>query len=293
MGVLYILLSGASFGLLPWFSRIASGHGASPLGTLAARFSITAVVMIVVRLVAERRKPWPRRDVFVKLFLLGAAGYAVQSAFYLSGVDRIDVSLATVIFYTFPVMVVLASWAIFKQRPTRVMVMCLAITVVGAVLTAGQVSGGSTLGVAYMVMAGAWYTGYILVSSKIVQHAGALTSLTIVMLGSTFSYAVVMLTVHPDLPQDGKGWLAAAGAAVVSTVFGMGFFFAGVQRLPPGEAAVLSTIEPVVSIFMGVVALGESLNAVRVVGAVLVLFGVTLLARSRESRGLATENASA
>ena len=162
MGVLYILMSGACFGLLPWFGRVAFGHGASPLGMLAARFSITAVVMVIARLILERRKPWPQRAVFIKLFLLGAAGYAVQSAFYLSGVERIDVSLATVIFYTFPVMVVLASWAIFKQKPTRIMLVCLAITVIGAVLTAGQVAGGSAVGVACMVMAGAWYTGYIL-----------------------------------------------------------------------------------------------------------------------------------
>lgn len=293
MGVLYILMSGACFGLLPWFGRIAFGHGASPLGMLAARFSITAVVMLAARLVVERRKPWPARALFVKLFLLGAAGYAVQSAFYLSGVQRIDVSLATVIFYTFPVMVVLASWAVFKQRPTRVMAACLAVTVVGAILTAGQVAGGSAVGVACMVMAGAWYTGYILVSSRIVQHAGALTSLTIVMIGSTFSYAIVMVVAHPALPHDTKGWLASAGAAVVSTVFGMGFFFAGVQRLPPGEAAVLSTIEPVVSIIMGVAALGESLNAVRVLGAIFVLVGVTVLARARGGDGLAAEKVSA
>lgn len=293
MGVLYILMSGACFGLLPWFGRIAFGHGASPLGMLAARFSITAVVMLAARLVVERRKPWPARALFVKLFLLGAAGYAVQSAFYLSGVQRIDVSLATVIFYTFPVMVVLASWAVFKQRPTRVMAVCLAVTVVGAILTAGQVAGGSAVGVACMVMAGAWYTGYILVSSRIVQHAGALTSLTIVMIGSTFSYAIVMVVAHPALPHDTKGWLASAGAAVVSTVFGMGFFFAGVQRLPPGEAAVLSTIEPVVSIIMGVAALGESLNAVRVLGAIFVLVGVTVLARARGGDGLAAEKVSA
>jgi len=59
----------------------------------------------------------------------------------------------------------------------------------------------------------------------------------------------------------------------------MGFFFAGIKIVGPGAAAVLSTIEPVVSIVVGVTALGESLDAVRVAGALMVLVSVTVLAR--------------
>ena len=60
----------------------------------------------------------------------------------------------------------------------------------------------------------------------------------------------------------------------------MGFFFAGVKLVGPGEAAVLSTIEPVVSIVVGVTALGESLGPVRLTGAAMVLASVAVLARS-------------
>ena len=72
------------------------------------------------------------------------------------------------------------------------------------------------------------------------------------------------------------GWSAAAGAAAVSTVFAMGLFFAGVTVVGPGQAAVLSTVEPVVSIAVGVLLLDESLGATRLAGAVLVLTGVKI-----------------
>ena len=78
---------------------------------------------------------------------------------------------------------------------------------------------------------------------------------------------------------DAKGWAATAAAAFFSTVIAMGFFFAGIKIVGPGAAAVLSTIEPVVSIVVGVTALGESLNSVRVAGALMVLVSVTVLAR--------------
>lgn len=285
MGIVFVLVSGAAFGLLPWFARTSYDHGAEPLGMLSARFTIAAVVLVVLRLVVQRAVPWPSRRLVAQLLALGAVGYAVQSSFYFYGVKRLDVSLGTVIFYTYPVMVVLAGWAVFGRRPSRRMAACLAVVVVGAALTAGQVRSGSWIGVFAMLAAAGWYTAYILASSRITHLAGALTSLTIVMVGASAAH-LLMLPVHGEsLPRDATGWAAAAAAAVISTIVAMGFFFAGVARMDAGEAAVLSTIEPVVSIVVGVVALDEEVTAVKIAGAVAVLLGVAVLAHfSRASQ---------
>ena len=285
MGVLYILVSGACFGVLPWFARVAYAHGADPFGMLAARFTIAGLILFVVRAARMRRAPWPSRTLFVQLFLLGAVGYAPQATFFFNGVRRIDTSLATVIFYTYPVLVVIASWLVFRHRPSRTTTLCLAVAVLGAVLTAGQVGAGSAAGVVFMFAAACWYTGYILVSSKVVQKVDSFTSITVVMFGASAAHILILALTNSHLPSDGKGWLATLGAAFFSTVIAMGFFFAGVRIVGPGDAAVLSTIEPVVSIVVGVTALHESLGIVRVTGAAMVLASVAVLARSAGMSG--------
>lgn len=279
MGVIYILVSGACFGLLPWFARIAYGHGADPFGMLAARFTIAAVMMLAIRAVRRGGPPWPDARKRLELVLLGAVGYAPQSTFFFNGIQRIDVSLATVIFYTYPVLVVLASWLVFRHAPSRTMTVCLLVAVAGAALTAGQVGSGSTAGVLFMFAAACWYTGFIIVSTKVVAGTDSAVSMTFVMIGASCAHLLILATKGADLPQDTKGWLAAAAAAFFSTIIAMGFFFAGVKIIGPGEAAVLSTIEPVVSIAVGVTALGESLGAVRVVGAAMVLVSVAVLSQ--------------
>lgn len=279
MGVLYILISGAAFGLLPWFARIAYDHGAEPFGMLLGRFLIATAIMLVIRFTRQRHEPRPPRKIELQLFLMGAIGYAPQASFFFFGVDRIDISLATVIFYSYPVFVVLASWAVFRHTPSARTIVCLAIAVAGTALTAGQVKSGSWLGVAFMLGAALWYSGYILVSSKVVQHSGAFLSLTYVMVGAAVAHAIIYFIATPSLPSDSTGWLAVASASVISTILAMGFFFAGVSRIGPGEAAVLSTIEPVVSIAIGVTLLNEDLTAPRIIGAVLVLVGVAVLAQ--------------
>jgi len=279
VGVLYILISGAAFGLLPWFARIAYDHGTEPFGMLLGRFVIAASIMLLIRFTHQRHQPRPPRKIEFQLFLLGAIGYSPQASFFFFGVDRIDISLATVIFYSYPVFVVLASWLVFRHTPTRNTMLCLAVAVAGTALTAGQVKSGSWVGVALMLGAAIWYSGYILVSSKVVQHSGAFISLTYVMVGAATAHGIIFLLTKPSLPSDSTGWIAIAAASVVSTILAMGFFFAGVSRIGPGESAVLSTVEPVVSIAIGVTLLNEELTAPRVVGALLVLVGVAVLAQ--------------
>lgn len=278
VGVVFILVSGAAFGLLPLFARTAYDHGAEPLGMLTARFVISAIGLVVIRAVVERSRPWPARPLAWRLFALGALGYAIQSSFYFWGIDRIDVSLATVIFYSYPVMVSVAAWVVFRNRLSRASLVCLAVVVAGVVLTAGQVKAGSAAGVAAMLAAAAWYTVYILVSSRTVHLVGPLTSLTIVMIGAAVVHLAALPLHRSAIPSDATGWWAAIGAAVVSTFIGMGFFFAGVERLDPATAAILSTTEPVVSVLVGVLVYSETLTPTRAVGAVAVLAGVAAMA---------------
>lgn len=246
---------------------------------LMVRFILASLMMAIALLVWKRKTPLPRGRLAVQLFLLGAAGYAPQASFYFFGVDRIDISLATVIFYTYPVFVVLASWLFLRHRPSWQVVACLCTAVVGAALTAGQVRTGSITGVLLMLGAALWYTGYIVLASRVVHIAGALISLTYVMVGAAVAHTILYLILRPSLPTDATGWWAIGAAALIGTVIAMGTFFAGVSRIGPGEAAVLSTIEPVVSIAIGVTALNEQLTGIRLIGAMFVLVSVGLLAQ--------------
>jgi len=248
MGIIFILISGAAFGLLPWFARTAYDHGTEPLGMLAVRFTFASILLLAVHSFRKTDISLPSKKLSIQLFLLGAVGYAPQATFFFFGVERIDTSLATVIFYTYPAFVVLASWVVFRHTPSVRMAVCLIVAVLGTALTAGQISTGSGLGVALMFGASIWYTGYILISSKITGQSGAFVSLTYVMVGAAVSHLLLLALLRPSLPQDTTGWLAVFAAAIISTVVAMGFFFAGVSRIGPGEAAVFSTIEPVVSI---------------------------------------------
>jgi drug/metabolite transporter (DMT)-like permease len=70
----------------------------------------------------------------------------------------------------------------------------------------------------------------------------------------------------------GLGWLA--GLAVVSTVGAIALFFAGLRRVGPTTASILSTVEPVVTVALAFLAFGETLGRAQLAGGALVLLAV-------------------
>ena len=77
----------------------------------------------------------------------------------------------------------------------------------------------------------------------------------------------------------GLGWLAAI--AVISTVAAIGLFFAGLRRVGSTTASIVSTAEPLTTVLLASVVLGESLNTVQLLGGALVLAGVVVLSVAR------------
>jgi drug/metabolite transporter (DMT)-like permease len=107
--------------------------------------------------------------------------------------------------------------------------------------------------------------------------AGAVTT------GAAVAFAAVGLVsgrLAVDFSAAGWGWVAAI--ALVSTVVAIAAFLAGLARVGPGRAAILSTIEPPLTVLLAFLAFGESLRPAQLLGGALVLAAVLVLqVRSR------------
>jgi drug/metabolite transporter (DMT)-like permease len=87
-----------------------------------------------------------------------------------------------------------------------------------------------------------------------------------------------------ELTAAGWGWLAAL--ALVSTVAAVSLFFAGLRRVGPTTASILSTAEPVVTVLLAFLVFGELLGAVQLLGGALVLGAVLVLASYRPRQAI-------
>jgi drug/metabolite transporter (DMT)-like permease len=291
-GAVLCLVSAAAFGTLGIFGKLASNAGASVASTLLVRFGLAALVFAAVlrltgRLAAVRRLP--RRVIAIGLGL-GAAGYSVQSGLYFAAIGRLDVSLVALLLYTYPAFVTLAALALGRTQPSLRIGVALAVASAGLVLVL-LAAGAGTFDVPGALMAlGAslTYTTYILVSDRIVGEVDPFALALLVLAGATASFTVAGLaTGSLDLALSGEAWLWLILIALVSTVVAVSAFFAGLRRVGPSEAAILSTFEPPVTVALAFMALGERLTVAQLAGGALVLAAVIVLqlpARRRAAR---------
>lgn len=281
-GALLCLLSAAAFGTLGIFGKLASEAGANTATTLLVRFALAGLVFAVLLRVTGRwsgLRRLPRRVVLTGLGL-GAFGYSLQSALFFAAIERLDVSMVALLLYTYPAFVTLAAIGLGRVAPSLRTGVALTVASAGLVLVllAGGSGGFEGIGALLALGASLTYTTYILVSDGVIADVDPFALALLVLTGASASFTVGGLaTGSLDLALAGEAWLWLVLIALVSTVVAVSAFFAGLRRVGPSEAAILSTFEPPVTVVLAFLILGERSTAPQLAGGALVLAAVVML----------------
>jgi len=279
VGALLCILSAAGFGTMAIFGKLAYEQDVGVGDLLLVRFALATVILLAIARARGALRGLSRRAVLVAL-ALGAVGYATQAGLFFSALDRMDASLLALILYTYPVFVCVAAVAFGRERLSARRILGLVGATAGAALVLAGAASGSfdTLAAAMGFGAALAYTTYILVGDRIVSGISLLALAALVCTGATVTFALAaVVRGGPELGFGAAGWGWIAAIALVSTVFAILTFFAGLERVGPSAAAILSVFEPVVTVALAAVAFGESLAPIQFAGGALVLVAVVVM----------------
>jgi drug/metabolite transporter (DMT)-like permease len=299
-GALICLASAVAFGAMAIFGKLAYDEGATVGTLLAVRFVLAAALFwaLVAGTGAVRRlRTVSRRDVALGL-ALGGVAYSAQAGAYFAALERLDASLLSLLLYTFPAMVTVAAIMLGRERANRRTAGALGLASCGLFLVLAGAGAGALdpVGAMLGVTAAVVYSTYVLTSAGIAQRVGPLVLSALVCTGAATTLTLAAVAggdLHVgDVSAAGFGWLA--GLAVVSTVGAVSLFFAGLRRVGPTNASILSTAEPLTTVLLAFLAFGESLGPMQLAGGALVLGAVLVLSAPARGRGpLATRTAAA
>lgn len=279
MGALLCILSAAAFGAMAIFGKLAYEEGVGVGDLLLVRFALAAAVLLVVAGARGALRGLPRRTVILAL-AMGAVGYATQSGLFFSALERMDASLLALILYTYPVLVCAAAVALGREQASARRIGALLAASAGAALVLAGAATGSfdALGAAMGFGAAVAYTVYILVGDRVVAGVPLLALAALVCTGAAGSFAVAaVVRGGPELSFGAAGWVWLGTIALVSTVGAILMFFAGLARVGPSAAAILSVFEPVVTVALAAAVFGESLALVQLFGGALVLTAIVVM----------------
>jgi len=289
LGIVFGVLSSSLYGITPIFVYHAFKYGADPFGLMTSRYLIATIVLFTIRTVRFGRTKWPTPKTSVQLFLLGAIGLYANSVCMFNALKYLPSGLSMVIFYFYPIVVVLFGWALYKHKPPTIIWPCLATTIIGVILSASDVSGGQMKGLIFIVIGAFAYAFYSVLASAVMPRAELTTGLMMVFAGAGFSFSVIWLLNPSGLPTTmpyvANVWLPALEIGLVGTIGAMGIFFAGMNRIGASKSAVIQTWEVLVAGLTGMFFLNQQFTFRQVLGGALILGGVLLLTRAEIKRG--------
>lgn len=283
-GILLVAVSAAAFGLLPVFAKTAYAAGASTYSLLFLRFLTgTAFMFLLMRLM---RLPLPSKREIILCLLLGAVLYVGQSLTYFSALNYASAGVVALLLYTYPALVMLGAAVLFRERITAQKLVALFLALAGAFVIIGAEFQASPTGILLSVLCAVFYSSYILTSARIVKAGMGIQTSAFIMLGATAVYGMMNLLLGYRPPVTWQGVVSVGLLAMVSTVLAMWAFFTGMVRTGPSTAALVSTLEPVVTVLASALLLSEKLTGHVILGGCMVLAALivaSLPARSPET----------
>jgi DME family drug/metabolite transporter len=286
----------ATLGRAAFTGRLLSSASLRPIDPLILSQSRTTLSFFVLLPVlflmrGSRRLRLPNADIG-RLVLLGVLGVAASNYFYYLAIQRTNVAIAIIVQYTAPVWVLLYMVMRGLQRATAQRVAAVALALMGIVLVIGIVGSGNlhldTVGLVAAMLAAFSFAFYNVAGHSLLERYDRWT----VLLYVTGSTALFWIMVNPPWKiaaahYSGAEWAFLLAFSLVSVLAPFSLYFAGLQHLEPTRAIVVSCLEPVFSIVIAAVVLGEVMRPLQTVGIVLVL-AATLVVQMPDGKSQVT-----
>jgi drug/metabolite transporter (DMT)-like permease len=236
----------------------------------------------------ERRRYGPRGEGQQRLALAAGLFFAADLIFWHQAIADVGAGLATVLGNTQVVIVPFVAWAVLSEAPGRRILAALPLTMMGVVLISGVLEDGAyganpARGVLFGALTGIAYAGFLLTlrhgNEDLRRPAGPLFDATWVAAVASLAAALVLGAddIAPAWPS--AGWLIVL--ALSSQVLGWLLISISLPRLPAALTSMILTIQPVGSVLLGIVLLGEEPSALQLCGAALILAGLVSIAARR------------
>lgn len=277
VGVLFVLFASACFGTLAIFGKYAAATGLNTTTLLTYRFVIGTAVLWLGFAVFGRAVRLRGHHLRIALGL--GFLYAAFSGLFFWGLLYVPAGVAGITFYTFPVLVYVLSIRFLHERLTQRKVLALAIALggVGLIVT-GNTSDIDVIGVVLVFLAACGYAMYVTGSRAVLATIPADLLAGTALIATAATYVIFGgMSGRLATPGGFDQWAIILGIAVVGTAIPLLLYVSGLARIEASHAAVISTAEPVVTVVLGVVLLGESLALPIVLGGGLVILGVLII----------------
>jgi drug/metabolite transporter (DMT)-like permease len=251
--------------------------GGPPFVTLAIRFGGQSVLLLGLAALL-RRSPLPAPGERIALAVAGTLGYGTEAALYFSALNHGSAAAVTLLFYTYPVWVMLVTIGLDRRAPSAPLFVALALAIGGSAVV---VLGGDAeadvepLGIVLALATSLAYTAYLVGTDRHVRRTDPVSAAAWLGAGAATSNVVFALIAGSFVVPSG----ATPARLVAIVVISAGAFasmLAGLQRVGAVRNAIIGVLEPLTVAVLAAIFLDEPLTPEVVAGGALILVGAVI-----------------
>jgi len=250
------------------------------------RFTM-GVIILGIAILIGRKFILPEKRDWTYFALLGFLGITFHQWLQSTGLVTAQATTTGWIVASIPIFMALLGWLVFKERLIWLQIMGILLSVFGVLLvvTRGDLSllivgKIGTLGdFLVLVSAPNWAIFSILSRRGLLKYSAVLMMFYVMAFGWLFSsilfFAQGGLNQIGSIPWD--GWIAIAFLGVFCSGLAYIFWYDALQALPVAQTGAFLYLEPVVTVIVAALLLGEQISIASLLGGVLILVGVWMV----------------
>ena len=268
-------VSATAFGSAPTFAKLAFDNSITPSSLQSYRFFITFVVIIFVTIIVKQiTKPTPAH---LPRLLILAISTGLSSLCYMTSVKYVTVAVASLTFFTFPLVVAPVSHLMKIDKLTQIKVLAMILAFCGLCLLLGTTYNLQWVGISMAFAAGLFVATSFIVSKPLTEDLSPLTMAVFATGLPCLAYAISsMLSGHLTHPQNFPGGVGLVANSLCHAI-GLTCCYAAIARLGPTRTAVMMNVEPLISVLAAYLILGQAITIVQSLGIIGVISGIVLM----------------
>ena len=223
------------------------------------------------------------RSLMLGAMLAGVMSYYIAAWLDFMALSMIDAGLERVLLFSYPIIVVIARAVMAKQWPSMRVCAAVVLIYLGVIFAVGGFDKGlwqqNRLGAALVLLSACFFSYYLIANERYAKRAGSIGFIVYAV-----SAAAIALLIHficfndfEELNISFRAWVYLLLMTAFTNVMPLFLFSEGIRRIGAERAAIVSTVGPPATIFLAAYLLGESMNAIQLLGTALIIVGIIVV----------------
>ena len=276
VGLGFVAMSAGAFAGQSIAIKLAYRHGIDALSLASVRSVLsTFILWVALRTIRRRRGPTHRQT--LTLLLLGGLG-GLSGLMLLEALARMPAGTVILTLYTYPALVALMTLLFRRGTLSPRVVVPLTLSLGGLALVLGTPADGvDPVGIVLSLGAASATALFAFLLEGAADQVDAFTASTLVLAGTAFVLVAIALAARPPIPDPNPALVGWVGLVSVLMPLAITAYVAAVARIGPTRTAIGTTLDPVLTVLMAALLLGERFGPGQIFGGILVIAAAAML----------------